>query len=60
MTIDEAIKILHFSLKNGYQPDVEDLDDAVKLSIEALKWRRELVTKFLGGKAIPLPGETKE
>ena len=60
MTIDEAIKSLQgdsFAVDSLGDPE---LRDAMKLSIEALKWRQEVIRAGFKPSPPLLPGETKD
>lgn len=56
----EAIEILNISLEKGYQPEIEDLNGAVNLGIEALKRLEQNRTLHFIPSLKLLPGETEE
>lgn len=59
MTIDEAIRIKSLEGEEFLHTDPDDIDEAERLSLEALKWI-EAHGKVPGWhKIIILPGETK-
>lgn len=60
MTIEEAIRILSaYAYENKTIP-VQELDDAIKLGIEALKREKGQRTMGLPSPIVLLPGETRE
>jgi len=60
LTIPEAIEILQNELNHGFRCGYEDLNDAQKLGIEAMKFTKGL--RDTGAMPIYalLPGETEE
>jgi len=60
MTIDEAIKSQEFILKTLPVTLAEKEKAAIKLGIEALKWRQHDEREVPNWAATPLPGETKD
>lgn len=60
MTLDEAIKEMFLHLAEGNVPHTKKIEDAHKLGIEGLKWRKESEQYDSSLKAFPLPGETEE
>jgi len=60
MTIDEAIKILEIVTHNYPQKGTDNFVDALKLGIEALKWREFYRETHPEMKWPLLPGETKD
>ncbi len=60
MTIDDAIVEQQNYLNHSDQWSHERLDEAVQLSIEALKVIKEYHDYFLREGVVPLPGETEE
>ena len=57
MKLDKAIEILDCILDDDYDPKDQEVDEAIKLGIEALK-REQSNRKDTF--SIPLPGETEE
>lgn len=60
MTIDEAIEIKTRTGEEFLHTDPDDIDEADRLSIEALKRIQELRAGKTFSPSISLPGETKE
>lgn len=60
MTLEEAIRKLEADDPLLMESWSEDLKEAVRLGLEALKWRREAEEKKWLGYLAPLPGETEE
>lgn len=60
MTIDEASKILHRYLSEGFIMSTQDLHDAMALGIEALRRLKEARFDQRTPYTRQLPGETKE
>jgi len=60
MTIDEAIKNNEEHSKAHHNDAYPDYYDAIKLGIEALKWRQHDEKEVPNWAACPLPGETKD
>ena len=59
MTIDKAIELLTHHILQDFRNTDSDLADAVKLGIEALKWRKHLEDFDQALRNHPLPGETE-
>ena len=61
MNLDEAIEILKDACVGVEAFDDEELPDAIKLGMEALKWIQENRIPGMAGHVIKvLPGETEE
>lgn len=59
MTIKEAIKRLNLDVSMGFESDSKDLEDAIKLGIEALKHYQHERQRRGATNTMWLPGETK-
>ena len=59
MKLDKAIEILTDCLNIGTQEATPDVNNALKLGIEALKRIKHLRPNYAYAKATRLPGETK-
>ncbi len=59
MTPDKSIEILSDFAYVGTNAFGQDWYDALKLGIEALKWRAEIKKVIHPSKLAPLPGETE-
>ena len=57
MTADKAIDLLHIGLKHTYVLRSHDLQDAMKLGIEALEQIKAIRACFPTFMPSPLPGE---
>ncbi len=60
MTIDEAVEILTLDKALEFEGSANDLEDALQLGIEALKWEKECRENAPRENWLLLPGETKE
>ena len=60
MKIDKAIEINESLLDGTYDHRDEDMEDALKLGIEALKAIRDVRPTGYGAIDEPLPGETED
>ena len=60
MTIDEAIRLKQLEGDEFLHADPDKLDEADKLSIEALKRERDYRKGYMLKRHPPLPGETEE
>lgn len=60
MKLEKAIKIKEEYLRDNQPYDLEELEEADRLSIEALKVIKDVRPTGYGAIDDPLPGETKE
>lgn len=60
MTLPKAIEIMELNLKEAGSKMPPDCRDAVQLSINTMKWRKEVEEKRWLGYLVPLPGQTAE
>lgn len=60
MKIDKAIEILTLDRTCDFEGDANDLEAALQLGIEALKYIERLRSIFYTSVIPPLPGETEE
>ena len=60
MTLEKAIQLLHFELKTYKDIHSPDTNDAIQLSIEALKFCQKYKRMILQPTQTLLPGETED
>jgi len=60
MTKNEAIRLLQSDIDDPGSIDILELEDAERLGIEALKWRKLMENDYGSWVGPLLPGETEE